>query len=259
MENVERFQIYVRQNVDDTPSTERVFYVFGERIETGITKQKRESVPLIATPGTPLISRRTSINQSTTSLEKAVLDTIETVELNDDDDSLKSIGKKFHPIDWSTDKTKVLLQAFAQKPIDFSVFLSQFEAMKYINANNVFVQKGQDAFHVSTPLFRVHATEIDLGGKLAFQITKIDKAYFQGKSGLIEAGLGEVAISDKANTDAHDFIFTADRIQDTIIPSIPVTVTQDAKINIALMICTFIFQVVQWALTRYLPPSETGS
>lgn len=254
MAKVETFQIYVKQSSDEATDASRVFYVFGERIEIGSTQQKRGSIPLIPSSETPLLSRKAQGE-----ISQSIQQIVETVELNEDDDSLKAIGKKFSSVEWSPEKKQVLLQAFAQKPIDFLVYISRSEAMKCINANNVYVQKGRNAFHVSTPLFRVHATEIALNGKAAYQITKIDKVYFRDESGLIDAGLGEVATSDRTNTEANDFIFTSDRIQDTIIPSIPVTVTQDAKINIALMICTFIFQVVQWALTRYLPTSEAAS
>ena len=254
MAKIETFQIYVKQEGNGQTETGRTFYVFGERIEINSTQQKRESVILMASPETPLLVRKADV-----ALSKTIQSTIvETVELNEED-SLAVPGKKFSSTEWSQDKTNVLLKAFAQKPTDFLVYISRSEAMKYINANNVYVQKGRNSFHVSTPLFRVQATEIDLNGKTVYQITKIDKAYFRGESGLIDAGLGEVAVSDRSNTEANDFIFTTDRIQDTIIPTIPVTVTQDAKINMILMISTFIFQVVQWALTRYLPTPEAGS
>lgn len=253
MAKVETFQIYVKQESDAQLDTDRVFYVFGERIEIDSAREKRDSIPLMASPDTPLLSRKSEISTS-----KAVQATIETVELNEDE-GLQAIGKKFSSIEWTPNKIEVLLKAFAQKPTDFLVYISRAEAMKYINANNVYVQKGRNAFHVSTPLFRIRATEIELNGKAAYQITKIDKAYFRGESGLIDAGLGEVATSDRTNTEANDFIFTSDRIQDTIIPAIPVTVRQDTKINMILMIGTFIFQIVQWALTRYLPTSEAAS
>lgn len=256
MPKIETFQIYVKKESDAQADIGRVFYVFGERIEAGTAQQRQNPISFISSPETPLLSRRADSKQLIDPTTKAVM---ETIELNDDENNLNPIGKKFSSIEWSQDKKAVLLQSFAQKPTDFSVYISRAEAMKYINANNVYVQKGRKAFHVSTPLFRVQATEIDLNGKAAYQITIIDKVYFRGESGLIDASLGEVATSDRTNTEANDFIFTPDRIQDTIIPAIPVTVTQDAKINIALMICTFIFQVVQWALTRYLPTSEATS
>lgn len=254
MSKIETFQIYVRTTSNEPIEAGRVFYVFGERIEIGTSPQRRSPIPFTADSQKPLSARDIEAQPLIPQPAKAVM---ETIELDDSDPRLG--GKKFASITWSEEKKRVLFQAFAQKPTDFLVYMSRHEAMKYIDANNVFVQKGQDTFHVGTPLFRILATEIDLSGKAAYQITKIDKAYFRGESGAIDAGLGEVAISDQTNTDANDFIFTADRIQDTIIPAIPVTVTQDTKINTALMIFTFLFQVIQWALTRYLPTPETQS
>jgi hypothetical protein len=167
------------------------------------------------------------------------------------------IKKQFEHANWNIFQKRVFFQSFAQKPHDFPVFISKHAAIKEMNKYTVQPQKNDDSVRIGAPIFKVMANETEVGGQRAYTIHHIAKIYFHDQSCRVYADMGQINTADKHHTEANDFLFTVDNIEDNIPPL--VKISQDLKMPLILLILTFITQVIQIIITNYLPNNDSDS
>ncbi|MBP9694018.1 MAG: hypothetical protein KBE16_04880 [Alphaproteobacteria bacterium] len=135
--------------------------------------------------------------------------------------------------------------------------MSKHAAVKEMQKYTVISDKKNDPVQIGAPIFKVMASETEVGGQRAYTIHHIAKIYFHDQSCRVYADMGQINLADKHHTEANDFLFTVDNIKDNIPPL--VKISQDLKMPLILLALTFITQVIQIIITNYLPNNDSNS
>lgn len=245
--------------IDERPHSTQIFEVRPDTTRRPVRKRADSDPEAISSPrmATRTVKRREFKIARSQDTELSDLESEAKSKGSSSDDSSEStyfIKKQFEHANWNIFQKRVFYQSFAQKPHDFPVFISKQAAIKEMNKYTVVPHQKDDSVRIGSPVFKVMATETEVGGQRAYTIHHIAKIYFQDQSCRVYADMGQINTADRHHTEANDFLFTVDNIKDNIPPL--VKISQDLKVPLILFVLTFITQVIQILITNYLPSSS---